>query len=105
MRSALGFRPIGSATATVTPEPSHENQGIPIRKQASARARPHPYPPCPDSSRQLCPLLQSCLPPGILSVIDIARLLADLKRLLPVLEEDMRLRFADESELDREFRQ
>ncbi|MDZ4800308.1 MAG: BREX-2 system adenine-specific DNA-methyltransferase PglX [Bryobacteraceae bacterium] len=38
-------------------------------------------------------------------MIDTARLLADLKRLVPVLEDDMRLRFTDEPVLDTAFRE
>jgi hypothetical protein len=38
-------------------------------------------------------------------MIDTTRLLADLKRLLPVLEDDMRLRLTDEPALDRTFRE
>ncbi len=38
-------------------------------------------------------------------MIDTTRLLADLKRLVPVLEDDMRLRFSDEPALDATFRE
>lgn len=38
-------------------------------------------------------------------MIDTTRLLQDLKRLLPVLEDDMRLRCADEPVIDGAFRE